>query len=495
MTSRKRIEPSSDVGALAAQSLPAQAVTHVTPSTPTEVKIYLCTGPGHCLADLDSEGRPTYSESGAEITARAKPDGSGDFGLTLPDGRVIHSALKPGVPVFSEIGDPASWMGFSVTDGKISYVFLEVREVSPSDSHWSVDVSSTGAAINAYTSPKGGIWEGFQKDHPEPPPPPPPPEKLPVVFVHGMNDDASAFDSMKQEFREAGWKDEDLFAWAYGEWKDSNFTNAQRFKQAVNAKFGTSRHFEIVAHSLGSIPTRLALVQDPEFRSRVRTWTSIGGPNRGAGQNYWKTMGLHIVCSSDGKATQFGKDNFPDYVSDSTCELELPLMGDSLMNTLNHTPNVGPTPGPTDYEEIISRSDGTIENDASELPGASNNHIWYVDGVSHGQLPRDAAVIAGVVRRIKGDLPQPPHNPLAVTGSDIRNVGEGVNLYSLWGTADTDAGEVEVHVGRAERTVVVNDGEWRVDFGSGGPRSLSGSFSGTVHELRRPQRTQPFKVS
>ncbi|MFG2395320.1 esterase/lipase family protein [Streptomyces lavendulae] len=213
-------------------------------------------------------------------------------------------------------------------------------------------------------------------------------QKPVVIFVHGMNDSASAFDKMKEEFKKTGWRDDQLYAWEYDGWRDSNSLNAQRFDEMVQKKF-SGNPIHIVAHSLGSIPTRLALKGDPHLRSSVKTWTSLGGPNKGAGDSLLG-VGLATACVLGGDV--LGPAVGSDLITDSTCELAKPWFRDKL--------NSDPTPQPTDYEEVYSDGDTTVANWASKLPETSNNHVKGFKGVKHGDLPRDSGIIAHVVERV-----------------------------------------------------------------------------------------------
>ncbi|MFI9649397.1 esterase/lipase family protein [Streptomyces sp. NPDC052040] len=304
-----------------------------------------------------------------------------------------------------------------------------------------------------------------------------------VVFVHGMNDTASAFDAMKKKFAAAGWPEGDLFAWDFEGWRDSNTINATRFVDAVNEKFGRTRKIAIVAHSLGSIPTRLAIQNSGrpyspeqvthEFGNRVASWTSLGGPNLGPGQKWYVELGLGVAC---------GKGLLKDLVTASTCELN----DSGFMEPLN----TNPTPMPTDYEEVISADDGVIDNGVSGLPAAPNNRSVHIDGVKHGDLPRNDKVIDHVVNRVReykdgphivADSVFPPSNITATTVTH----GQITTVTSFQGSVDPKASKVRVVVRDTPRTVVRDEfvqqsgGYWELEI-NGSIRG--GDFSVTVTE-------------
>ncbi|MEV6566648.1 esterase/lipase family protein [Streptomyces kronopolitis] len=273
-----------------------------------------------------------------------------------------------------------------------------------------------------------------------------------VVFVHGMNDTAGAFTDMKKKFVEAGWPESDLFAWDFEGWRDSNQVNAMRFIDAVNNRFGTTRKVAVVAHSLGSIPTRLAIQlsgrpYSPEsanhsFGNRIVSWTSLGGPNLGPGQKWYVELGLGLAC---------GKGILRDLVTASTCELN----DSGFMELLNRAP----TPLPTDYEEIYSPDDGVVDNGVSRLPEAPNNRSLKIDGVTHGDLPRNSRVIDHVVTRVRDfkdgaqvrpDSAFPPCDMSATTVTH----GELTYVTSFRGAVDPKATDVRVVVTNSARKVI-----------------------------------------
>ncbi|WP_078657892.1 esterase/lipase family protein [Streptomyces rimosus] len=312
-----------------------------------------------------------------------------------------------------------------------------------------------------------------------------------VVFVHGMNDSTGAFDSMVGKFKEAGWSDSDLFAWSYN-WKTSNRTNANAFREATEKKFGTSRKIAIVAHSLGSVLTRYAIKTNASFRGRVATWTSLGGPNKHSGQSFWGKQGLNLVCNDDGTATEWGKKNFPNLVSDSTCELDR----GGLMRELN-TSEDGPTPRATDYEEAVSTSDSVVSNDASLLQGTPNNHHWTVGNVRHENLPRDSGVIDHVVSRVSnGPWKQRDENLDITFTGEKRQCGQSACLDRVYGTASPWAVKVRVTAtddgGDYVREVDVMWGDWSLN--TEGLQSMGGDFGVTVEELYGPRRSKSGRV-
>jgi pimeloyl-ACP methyl ester carboxylesterase len=146
----------------------------------------------------------------------------------------------------------------------------------------------------------GGIRPGYPLRH------------LPVIFVHGNNVDAADWYPVRDDFRAAGWSDQELWGLSYGGLGGSNGTalftkNPQRdqehkaqgdnhttyiteddvnvpdlfrFIRMVQAYTG-SRRFVIVGHSLGVTLARKTLLVHKELRKDLVAFVSIAGPNHG----------------------------------------------------------------------------------------------------------------------------------------------------------------------------------------------------------------------
>jgi pimeloyl-ACP methyl ester carboxylesterase len=135
---------------------------------------------------------------------------------------------------------------------------------------------------------------------------------VPVIFVHGNNVDASDWYPVRDQFRAAGWSDQELFALSYNGLGGSNGTalmtqnpEAQNertemgwdyqtriteddvnvldlyaFIKAVRAYTGSKR-FSIVSHSLGVTLARKTLQVHVELREDLVAFVGIAGANHG----------------------------------------------------------------------------------------------------------------------------------------------------------------------------------------------------------------------
>jgi pimeloyl-ACP methyl ester carboxylesterase len=135
---------------------------------------------------------------------------------------------------------------------------------------------------------------------------------VPVIFVHGNNVDAADWYPVRDDFRAAGWTDQELYALSYNGLGGNNGTalftqNPQRdqehtdmgydgstrvtsddvnvadlydFILAVRSYTGSDR-FSIASHSLGATLARKTLKVHPELRSDLVAFVSIAGANHG----------------------------------------------------------------------------------------------------------------------------------------------------------------------------------------------------------------------
>jgi len=135
---------------------------------------------------------------------------------------------------------------------------------------------------------------------------------VPVVFVHGNNVDAADWYPVRDQFRAAGWTDQEMYALSYNGLGANNGTallvpNPERdaehqqmgwdgmtritndevnvadlydFIGAVQAYTG-SRRFSIVSHSLGVTLARRTLKVHPELRGDLVAFVAIAGANHG----------------------------------------------------------------------------------------------------------------------------------------------------------------------------------------------------------------------
>ena len=146
----------------------------------------------------------------------------------------------------------------------------------------------------------GGVRRGAPRTH------------VPVVFVHGNNVDAADWYPVRDDFRAAGWSDQELWALSYNGLGGSNGTaltrqNPERDEEHramgkdattyvtendVNVadlhafllmvrKYTGSRQFMVVGHSLGVTLAREVLRVHPELRRDLVAFVGIAGANHG----------------------------------------------------------------------------------------------------------------------------------------------------------------------------------------------------------------------
>jgi pimeloyl-ACP methyl ester carboxylesterase len=175
------------------------------------------------------------------------------------------------------------------------------RPQGPAAVHFSTDFpvlrdSEWGWRLGGF----GGIRRGAQLRH------------VPVVFVHGNNVDAADWYPVRDQFRKAGWTDQELWGLSYNGLGGTNgtalfTTNPERdeehsrmgkdantyiteddvnvpdlyaFVLAVQRYTG-SRRFAIVGHSLGVTLAREMLRVHPRMRRDLVAFVGIAGGNHG----------------------------------------------------------------------------------------------------------------------------------------------------------------------------------------------------------------------
>ncbi|MFI2187373.1 esterase/lipase family protein [Streptomyces sioyaensis] len=104
----------------------------------------------------------------------------------------------------------------------------------------------------------------------------------PIIFVHGRNADPGVWNTMRAEFARNGYPEDRLFAWSYDTSKSTNDMLSGQLQTYVHAVLDRTgaRKVDLVAHSLGSLPTRW-YVKFGDGRDKVAHWASLAGPNHG----------------------------------------------------------------------------------------------------------------------------------------------------------------------------------------------------------------------
>lgn len=149
-----------------------------------------------------------------------------------------------------------------------------------------------------------GGWGGIRRHFPL--------KHVPVIFVHGNNVDAADWYPVRDDFRKAGWTDQELWGVSYGGLGGANGTalhtaNPQRdqehakagdnhttyiteddvnvpdlnaFVRMVQAYTGSKR-FVLITHSLGVTLARKTLLVHPDLRQDLVAFVGIAGANHG----------------------------------------------------------------------------------------------------------------------------------------------------------------------------------------------------------------------
>ncbi|MBH1937366.1 triacylglycerol lipase [Streptomyces sp. AV19] len=171
----------------------------------------------------------------------------------------------------------------------------------------------------------------------------PPPD--PVVFVHGRNAGPGVWGAMTADFTAAGYPEDRIFAWSYDTTASTNEALGERLSAYVDtvlADTGASR-VDLVAHSLGSLPTRW-YVKFGDGGRKVAHWASLAGPNHGTGVAW--------LCA----------------LWDQGCRDMTP--GSYVLTRLNEGAE---TPGPAEYATWWSSCDEQIDPvESTRLAGAVN---------------------------------------------------------------------------------------------------------------------------
>jgi triacylglycerol lipase len=183
----------------------------------------------------------------------------------------------------------------------------------------------------------------------------------PILFVHGWNSSASAWNTMIDRFVAAGHPRNRMVAITYNS-NQSNATIAAQVRDAANAlraSTGASK-IDIVTHSMGGLSSRYYL-KNLGGTTVVDEWVSLGGPNHGTN--------TAVLC----------------YPFSAGCRDMVP--GSGFLNSLNSGDE---TPGSVRYGTFWSSCDEVINPDDSVLlSGATNTGVGCL---GHSALRTDANV-------------------------------------------------------------------------------------------------------
>lgn len=183
--------------------------------------------------------------------------------------------------------------------------------------------------------------------------------RTPVVLIHGRSADAGVWATLKDHLVRNGFPEDRIFTWEYDTSKSTNEVLAGQLAAYVNS-LGAPR-VNIVAHSLGSLPSRW-YIKFGGGGQKVDRWISLAGPNHGTSLAY--------ACA----------------LWDQGCK-------DMTPNSwvLSHLNEGDPTPGATRYTTFWSPDDGQILPPTStQLEGAAD---IKADGLKHNDFLWDPTVL------------------------------------------------------------------------------------------------------
>jgi pimeloyl-ACP methyl ester carboxylesterase len=171
-----------------------------------------------------------------------------------------------------------------------------------------------------------------------------PRKHFPVIFVHGNNVDAADWYVVRDDFRAAGWTDQEMYALSYNGLGGENGSATMRmqperdqehvdmgwdantritnntvnvpdlydFIRAVQAYTGSEK-FSLVSHSLGVTLARKVLKDHPELRADVVAFVGIAGGNHGTSFCPPGSEDQLVSCNEIAAGTQWLADlNGPD---------------------------------------------------------------------------------------------------------------------------------------------------------------------------------------
>jgi pimeloyl-ACP methyl ester carboxylesterase len=171
-----------------------------------------------------------------------------------------------------------------------------------------------------------------------------PTKRPPVIFVHGNNVDASDWYPVREDFRAAGWTDQELWALSYNGLGGSNGSALTRQNPQASAerqemgwdgmtrvtnnevnvpdlydfilavrRYTGSRKFSLVGHSLGVTLARRTLKVHRSLRADLHAFVGIAGANHGTSFCPPGSEGNVVSCDEIAAGTKWLADlNGPD---------------------------------------------------------------------------------------------------------------------------------------------------------------------------------------
>lgn len=266
----------------------------------------------------------------------------------------------------------------------------------------------------------------------------------PVIFVHGNNVDHADWYPVRDDFRQAGWTDQELWALSYNGLGANNGTapgrpNPERdaehremdgdgigrvtandvnvpdlaaFIEAVQDYTG-SRRFSLVSHSLGVTVARKTLFVRPDLAADLVAFVGIAGGNHGTS-----------LCPSGSEGVLYGCDEIARE-SPWLAELngpngELETYGDAAWLTVYDGTGLGDAgyvgPGYAQSPALLGAENrefpGTDHNDLRLLPRIVTAYREFIEDAESAlaELPAqsgggDVPILSGPAHGESGELP------------------------------------------------------------------------------------------
>ncbi|ATW89280.1 lipase (class 2) [Halohasta litchfieldiae] len=208
--------------------------------------------------------------------------------------------------------------------------------------------------------------------------------QVPVVFVHGNQCDASDWTETCEQFIEAGYRGDDLWAITFAESTPTHAEMAAQLDEFV-AELRSDTGAEsvmVVAHSLGVTGVRYWLSERDRY-DWVETFVGLAGANHGVS---WATL-----CCKSGldsgpfQVSGFLRDDYDRYTNHPLSEL-----------------NDNETPGEIDYYTIRGRYDSLfwVDQASPRLDGAVENVVLPTD---HNGVRDSAAAVERIFSWVTPD--------------------------------------------------------------------------------------------
>ena len=274
---------------------------------------------------------------------------------------------------------------------------------------------------------------------------------VPVIFVHGNNVDAADWYPVRDEFRKAGWTDQELWALSYNGlggnngagvqyqnqqaadehsemgWdgvtrvtnNDANVPDLYDFILAVRAYTGSSR-FSLVGHSLGVTLARKTLKVHPELRPDLVAFVGIAGANHGTTFCPPGSEGNVVSCNEIAAGTEWLAElNGPDGADETFAPAQWMTVYDG--SGAGDPAYVGPTyaQSPLLRDATNKQYPGTYHNDLRMSPAIIAEYRAFLEAAE----PKVAAASSGAPAAAPVSNPSPTPSVAGASGGNLAATG------------------------------------------------------------------------